>query len=189
MTGSVILVVILVLIAVLVGIPALSMLHLARRAAKQRVRLHDGELTIVDSASGRATSIPVDRIDGVVIVHGYGIGLGFLVSSNPTVSYGIWTWGGLLILDATGRVVRHVTSIPGADLPLSEIAARIPATVRREVRSRHGMRAAFPGSLGFFQLRGPGWWWLVLTPLAIVVIAAVVVVTVMVAILQGAAIG
>jgi len=152
----------IVMAAVIVA-PVAYLIVQAMRSSRQRIVLHDGELSIDDSPLGAAKVIAVDRIGAVVLVRGTGVHL--VWRSTPR---GIWTWGGLLVLDTTGRVVGRLTSIPGVDLPVATIAPQIPAPVHRTVGSRRELLTAFPHALGFLQLRGATWWTLVIVGLVCV---------------------
>jgi hypothetical protein len=160
----------LVFIVVLIGIPVAVLAVQLRRTATQRIVLRGGMLEISDGVSGVLKGMPVDDIGAVVTV-----------AKSPyagtTGSSGIWTWGGLILLDRAGKVVRHLTGIPGAPLPLDEIAASIPAPVHQHFArgSRREFLRQFPRSLRFGQFWGATRWALTITVFACVVVPVLVV--------------
>jgi hypothetical protein len=166
-----ILLVIVVLVLVLAGLPAAALVMQALRAGRQRVTLHEGVLSIDDAVWGAARRMPVERIGAVIQVEG---------DRSWTIwrgNRGIWTWGGIIVLDTAGRLAAHVIAIPGTDLPIPVIASRIPAPVHREVGSRVELLIDFPRAVGFSGLRGSMWWALALVTLVIAVAIAALVLT------------
>jgi hypothetical protein len=145
---------ILALVALFVGVAVVQ----ARRIRTQRVVLDDGVLSTSDGVSGRLNGLPVERIG--TVVH---------LPARDRVragegSQGIWTWGGILILDTEGRLVRRVTHIPGSTLPLAQIAEQIPAPRHVQLDARAGepyrrrdFVNEFPHALRRFELRGALW--------------------------------
>lgn len=129
----------------------------SRRTRMQRVVLEDGVLSTSEGVSGRLNGLPVDRIGTVVL----------LPERNARVgegSQGIWTWGGILILDTDGRVVRRIVHVPGSTLPIAQIAEQIPAPRHVELEShddrpyrRSDLLTQFPHALRPLEMRGALW--------------------------------
>lgn len=129
----------------------------ARRIRMQRVVFDGGVLSTSDPITGKLNGLAVGSIGTVVY-------LPEQLSYHGQGTNGIWTWGGIVVLDTTGRLARHIVHIPGSDLALSSIYEAIPAP--RHVRiepngtppySRSEFVRQFPRSLGVLQLRGATW--------------------------------
>lgn len=154
----------------------------SRRIRVQRVAVQDGFLLTVNGIRRAPKRLPVDQIGTVVYLHEH---------DNRALNGGggIWTWGGLIILDTHGRVVRHLTHRPGSALPLGSISRQIPAGSHREFDtiSRGRFRREFPNSLRFMQLATTVGW--AVATLAVVFIGlpvAAVIVTVIVSLVVAA---
>jgi hypothetical protein len=154
-----------VLVVLVVGIPVASVIVHHRRVRVQRVVLSDGVLGIANGVTGRLKTIPVDEIGAVV----------YLPPRRTRVAEppaGVWTWGGLLVLDTAGRVVLHAISFPDGRVSLGEWFERIPAPVHRQLGSysRHAFLQEFPHALRFAQLWGAFRWTMTIVLLAIVLV-------------------
>ncbi|MHA7985463.1 hypothetical protein ACX9R5_06610 [Rathayibacter sp. CAU 1779] len=147
----------LILVVAFVAAVIIVFVVQSRRIRTQRVVLADGTLSTADPVTGQLKGLPLDSIGTVVYLPERHTRLG--EGAN-----GIWTWGGILILDTNGKVVRHIVHIPGSELPLSTIYEQIPAPQHVEFEAagtmpyrRSAFLRRFPHSLGGFQLRGAMW--------------------------------
>jgi hypothetical protein len=159
------------------------------RAKNQRVVLSNGVLSIADPLTGALKGFPVADIGTAV----------YLPERTPPMreaSNGIWTWGGIILLDRAGHLVRHITAVAGTDFPLRSIWEQIPAPVHRELDSsqqrpyfRSDFKKAFPHALRFGQLWGAlNWMWFILF-LVFIALPVVAFIAVFIAVLVLAATG
>ena len=149
---------------------------------RQHVTVEDGVVTVRSGFTQRA--IPLAELGTAVSLKSvYDTSWSSL---GPPASFGIWTWGGLIVLNRAGKVVAHLVDFPGrnSNVTLDEIPAPVHAYFNgppRAARRRKAFLREYPRSLRPFQLWGDVRWAVALSlgiPAAVVVAVLVVVVVV-----------
>jgi hypothetical protein len=160
-----------VIVVVLVVIPLVYVLVQARKARSQRSGLGRFGVVAPGAVAHLLAGFPVADIGTSVYLPPHRL-------HRREPSRGIWTWGGIVVLDRAGRAVRHVVAVPGSSVPLDLVHRQLPAPVHREcaITSRAAFRREFPGSLRPGQLRGATFW--SLAALAAVVVLAVLAIVI-----------
>jgi hypothetical protein len=157
-----------VAVVVLVIIPVVWLRAQRRRLGRQSVTVRNGML-VIDDGSGRAPrGFPLDRIGTVVA-------LPKRQRAPWEALEGLWSYGGLLILDRSGHVVRHLISEPGSTLYPEQVIDTIPAPEHRVLDDRHrgAFKRTYPGALRVGQLWGPSRWAALIT-VAVIVLAPLI---------------
>jgi len=177
--------------ALIIGLPILSMVASARRARRQSVVLENGVVHITDSAFGRPKAIRADRIGTVVyLAERESSAAGAPITSMPLAASdsaagqdyrntqaratgngtNMFRFGGLIILNTTGRMIAHVAYEVGSHAPMGTVWKQIPAPNHVQFAetngndySRRAFKKAFPKALRFGQMWGTARWvWTIL---------------------------
>jgi hypothetical protein len=154
---------VVVVVVVFVILPVVFLRAQRRKTSRESVTVRGGDVVIDAGRGGAPRRIPLDRIGTVLVLPKR--------DRNPWDAFeGIWTYGGLLILDRAGHVVGHIVSGPGSTLPLEEIADTIPAAEHGVLPDRHrgAFKRSHPGALRFGQLWGLSRWAALVTAAVIV---------------------
>jgi hypothetical protein len=177
-----------VFVLVLVVLPIVFFVVQQRRARRQHVVVDGGELRLHDSALSGSPAIPTGDIGTVVALPQRNMIDFNGLTGQFAPPQGIWTWGGVIVLDTAGRVVRHLTHVPGGPADPELLAEQIPAPVhvtldRSDTRpySRRAFLRRFPGSLGLLQLRGTAWWAITITVSVIIAILLLIAAGILIA--------
>lgn len=141
---------IIVLFFVVVIVAVLIVIVL--RLRNQRVSMHDGQL-VVSKMGERESAIPTTDIGTVLYVPENDGG-------DARYKMGVFDYGGLIILNNAGKLVRVIRHYAGSTLALRPIFEQIPAPSKIEFagRQRRDLVKLYPHALGYFQLRGQMFW-------------------------------
>jgi hypothetical protein len=163
--------ILLFFVVVIVGVLLVTYL----RNHRQRVDYADGRLVSTDGV-GPARGIPLDRIGTILYIPENDAGLG-------QYKMGVFDYGGLIILDKSGRLIKVIRHYAGSKFALEPLfdSLKAPTKVQFAGRSRKDLLAAYPKSIGFFRFRGQLFWAgvvvvIVFAPFVIASIVALIVI-------------
>ncbi|QDZ15016.1 hypothetical protein [Humibacter ginsenosidimutans] len=164
-----------------IGLPLFFIFTSGRRSNRQSLVIQDGRVTVMDSSFGRGKTFDTSRIDtavyfppkqpAMVVAPVTSVPLAATsqdyrdMSARASGNGGsLFRTGGLILLDAKGRMLAHVVYQVGSDAPIEQVWKQLPA--RRHVQapfagdgySRRDFKKAFPRALHVGQMWSSGRW-------------------------------
>ena len=119
------------------------------------------------------TAMPEMTVDTVLITRGDGLVDASVASANA-LRLGVRAWGGFLLLNEQGRVVRKLKRRSQAELSIGALHGRVTAREFVDITgwNRKRLTTAFPHAFGFFGYRS-GLWMGLMISLAVFVVLIV----------------
>lgn len=151
------------------------------RLTRQRVSVANGRISSTDGV-WRPSNIDVADVGAALFIPPK--------DGGQMNQFGVFDYGGIILLDRSLRLVRVVQHYAGSKLDLRPIfdELQVPRKEDYARKSRRDLLREFPGAAGFWQLRGQLFWGISISLIVIVPILLIVPVA-FVSILVGALFG